>query len=308
MPLDQSMLNSVVRISSAGELLGSGSIVSVPSETIRGKRWPYLVTAHHVIRGQIEIEVEIPNPVALGDLYEPQPARHWRQPFDGVDLAVAPFFGRGDRRWEASRLDLDVLAPDLPPSLGAPVHYLAIFAPVGRPIARSGAVGALHVPIEGQGYRYEGHLVDCRSYAGFSGSPCFATQPVAMLDDLTSQPPEVPSRGESADAELASFGHCALMVGLFTAHYTDEDAVEHEHDRAGGHGVGVMLGARYVWEALMAEDARAERREWDEMHQAERKAVRRPMVEAAAHARNAEFERFEALTRQFATPPKPQAS
>jgi hypothetical protein len=40
MPLDPKVLNSVVRISSAGDLLGTGFIVGVESESIRGKLWP----------------------------------------------------------------------------------------------------------------------------------------------------------------------------------------------------------------------------------------------------------------------------
>ena len=45
MPLHPRLLNSVVRITSAGELRGSGSIVCVPSEAVPRKQWPYLVTA-----------------------------------------------------------------------------------------------------------------------------------------------------------------------------------------------------------------------------------------------------------------------
>jgi hypothetical protein len=44
MSLDPVLLNNVVRITSAGDLLGSGSFVAVRSESGSGIDWPYLVT------------------------------------------------------------------------------------------------------------------------------------------------------------------------------------------------------------------------------------------------------------------------
>jgi len=57
MPLDPRMLNTVVRISSHGDLLGTGSIISIASESIPGRRWPYVVTADHVVANQDGIEL-----------------------------------------------------------------------------------------------------------------------------------------------------------------------------------------------------------------------------------------------------------
>ncbi|MDE2104770.1 MAG: hypothetical protein KGL39_46465, partial [Patescibacteria group bacterium] len=91
MPLDPKVLNSVVRVSTAGDLQGTGFIVGVMSETIPGKIWPYLITAHHVIRSQVLIEIQVPDPLTMGALSAPVAVDDWTQPFKAVDLAVAPF-------------------------------------------------------------------------------------------------------------------------------------------------------------------------------------------------------------------------
>jgi hypothetical protein len=66
MPLDRRLLDSVVCISSAGDLLGSGSIVSVRSEATPQASWPYVVTAHHVVAKQVLVEIEVPDPLTNG--------------------------------------------------------------------------------------------------------------------------------------------------------------------------------------------------------------------------------------------------
>src|SRR5580698_9331317 len=91
MAIDLRMLNGVVRVTSAGTLLGTGSLVGVPSESDPRFRWPYVVTAHHVIKNQVEVELEVPDPLTHGTLFDPIPCTAWRQPLPGVDLAIAPF-------------------------------------------------------------------------------------------------------------------------------------------------------------------------------------------------------------------------
>jgi hypothetical protein len=68
MPLDRGMLDCAVRITSLGSLLGTGFLVTVPSETLAGVRWGYIVTAHHVVDKQIEIDVQAPDPDTAGAL------------------------------------------------------------------------------------------------------------------------------------------------------------------------------------------------------------------------------------------------
>jgi hypothetical protein len=73
------------------------------------------------------------------------------------------------------------------PFLGDRVHFVGLLAlPRARdmteknvPMVRSGTIGALyqeHVPVQWPGgsiRKVQAHLIDCRSYGGFSGAPCF---------------------------------------------------------------------------------------------------------------------------------------
>jgi hypothetical protein len=314
MPLQMGMLNSVVRITSHGDLLGTGSLVAVPSETIPGKRWPYVVTADHVVKNQTGIEVEVPDPTTFGVLYEPVQVETFGQPLPKVDLSIAQFPETKGRQWQASRLDMDVLWPDIPLSLGGPLHYLGIFEPVKRAMARTGAIATVKVPIvkpeppKQPVYEYEAALLDCRSYAGFSGSPCFVTQTITMLDEPLPRPPEVPTRPDGSDPELRAHGHYALMAGIFTAHYTDEgDEETNPAALISRYGVGIMLNIDYLWKALMTPEARLERQAWDAEHLAAQAAAGPPLVDAGAKAAESqsEWDRFEALTRKLVQTPKP---
>src|SRR5438132_8802514 len=70
MALSHSMMLSAVRIRGS-KGLGTGFLVTVRSETLPDHRWGYLVTAHHVIAKQTEINVQIPDAFGDGALYEP---------------------------------------------------------------------------------------------------------------------------------------------------------------------------------------------------------------------------------------------
>ncbi len=306
MPLHLGMLNSVVRITSHGDLLGTGSLVSVPSESIPGKRWPYVVTADHVVKNKPGVEVEAADPTTLGVLFPPEPVSTFRQPLPKVDLAIAQFPETPGRYWQAQRLDLDVLHPDIPLSLGGPLHYLGIFAPVARTMARTGAIATVKVAIKKPNYEYDAALLDCRSYAGFSGSPCFVTQTITLLDFPVPRPPGVPLLADGSEPELRTHGHYASMAGIFTAHYTDEgDEETNPEGLISRYGVGIMLNIDYVWKALMTDEARQERREWDAEHQAAQAAGQPPLQDAGAEP-SGEFENFENLTRQLVNTPKPK--
>jgi hypothetical protein len=235
------LLRNVVRITTAGDLLGSGSIVSVRSESGSGQQWPYLVTAHHVVRSQVLIEIDVPDPATdhlqTGISVDED---QWRQPLPDVDLAVAP--------------------------LGGTVHYLGIFASPDVPMARTATLGAYDVPIDkeenGHRYRYHADLLDCRSYKGFSGSPCLGMLTYAVLDNPAGMPPGVAPNPDGTRPQLVHTASYASFCGILTSHYSDEDSI----DAAGvvsRYGVGVMLPAHYIRHALCDETARSERRVWE---------------------------------------------
>ena len=258
MPLDPKMLNSVVRITSAGDLLGTGSIVAVASESIPGMRWPYLVTAHHVVKSQVLVEVDVLDPLSFGDWFDPIPVEDWRQPLPGIDLAIAPFPRARVPRYQAFALE-HFVPEGLVVPLGGPIYYLGIFAPLNVPMGRPANLGALDVSIVKDDYRYLADLVDCRSYRGFSGSPCVSTMPYAVLDgDSVELPPFTqPESDDGTTPTLGRISHVALFCGIFTAHYSDETAAEGVVSR---YGVGVMLACDWVRAALMTGYAVEERR------------------------------------------------
>jgi hypothetical protein len=263
--LDPILLNNVVRITTAGDLLGSGSIVSVRSES--GRERPYLVTAHHVVRSQILIEIDVPDPAGDG-LQEgiSVEAEHWRQPIADVDLAIAPFPYQHVARWQAFSLEEQFIDNDVVVPLGGTVHYLGIFASTGTPMARTGTIGAYDVPIDktenDRRYRYDADLLDCRSYSGFSGSPCLGVLTFAVLDRVAEIPAGVPPEPDGSPPSLGRTANLARFCGILTSHYSDECT-----EGAGGvvsrYGVGVMLPSHYIHAALTDQAARDERRERD---------------------------------------------
>jgi hypothetical protein len=164
-------------------------------------------------------------------------------------------------------------------------------------------LGALDIPIEQGGYSYRADLVDCRSYKGFSGSPCFATIEYAILDEpLPAQPGQV-QRADGTIPQLGQVAHLASFCGIFTAHYSDEALAEGIVSR---YGVGVMLPCDYVRDALMTDEAVNERRLADEELKARRAAEGPPLENAGAGDPENEWDRFEDLTRKLVQTPKPR--
>ncbi|MGO9763704.1 MAG: trypsin-like peptidase domain-containing protein [Solirubrobacteraceae bacterium] len=302
-----------MRITSAGELCGTGFIVSVASETIKGKRWAYLLTAHHVIANQADVAVEVPDPLVYGALYDPVSVDDWRQPLLKGDLAVAPFPDDPERRFHGIHLETAVMPDNIVPALGTVIHYIGIFAPLSVPMVRAGNLAAMAVPVDKGKYSYQAHLVDCRSYGGFSGSPCFAQLSYAVLDEPAKLPMPAPKRADGSSPTFAPLGYFAWLCGMFTAHYSDETTADGVVSR---YGVGVMMHPNEIRAALMAPEQRAERRKWDDEHTSAKEAAMPPVEDAGGMLSDVvetdrdegdEFERFENLTRQLVQTPKPAA-
>ena len=268
MSLHPVLLNNVVRITSAGDMIGSGSIVSVRSESGSGIDWPYLVTAHHVIRSQVVIEIDVPDPARRDELQKGIVVDNdqWRQPIPGVDLAVAPFPHDKVDRWQAFSMETQFVDDGVVVPLGGTVHYLGIFAPPDVPMARTGTIGAYDVVIEktenGHRYSYNADLLDCRSYKGFSGSPCLGTLTYAVIDRPVPLPAGVPLNPDGSEPKLVRTASLASFCGMLTSHYSDEQAVDAD-GAVSRYGVCVMLPALYVRVALTDEIARTERHRWD---------------------------------------------
>ncbi len=286
-------------------VIGTGFFVTVPSLTDRAVRYGYAITAHHVIDGQTKVEIEVPNPFGNSELYEPQVLGGWEQPLAGVDLAIASFDHRNEDQivYAALELERQVLPPDQLPLLGANVHYIGFFEPLNRVMARSGTIGAIDQEgIDLGEYEYTAHLVDCRSYNGFSGSPCFVETRYA---GLTPTRPNLPLPSDwLATTPLGEIQYFAFLCGIFTCHV--------ESPNPGGtvsrYGVGTMLRSQEIWRALMTDEMQKQRA--DEDARLDEPASDSPRVEKVHSGGKSmsddEFARFEELARQLANTPKPR--
>jgi hypothetical protein len=299
MPLPLESLQAAVRITSFGDLLGTGFLVRVLSDAGLGS-YSYLITPHHVIRNHVGIEVEVPNPFTNGALYAPVPVGDWRQPLEGVDLAVAPYLDGEQRNHHA--VCSEAIWPGHP-DLGARIYYIGMFEPLNRPIARSGTTAALEqegIRHSSGAYDFPAHLVDCRSYRGFSGSPCSMEIAFARLNGK-----DVPEWIPQEDRPVAGMNYYTLLCGMFTSHYTDEDSPQAE-GVISRYGVGVMLPSRFILEALMTDDACNERRQWDGERSAAKSQQQPPLQDASARSAKTsdEFFRFEDLAQKLVQVPK----
>ena len=300
MALGPNTLWSAIRVTSAGDLVGTGSIVSVPSETVEGWRWCYAVTAHHVVSNNVEIAVEVPD-AFTGTLHRPLKLTDWRQPFRGVDLAIAPFRFALSQPFRGCHLEDQALPSNELPALAAPIFYIGIFEPLDMPVVRGGHLSSMPTLITKPNYEYHAHLVDCRSYEGFSGSPCYVELRHPVVNRRVKPPGPVPEEAHGAEySPIASF---AMLAGIFTAHFDKEE----DDGKISRYGVGLMLPVRYIREALMTDEARQERATWDAERQAEKAAGGPELKDVAVQDvtdESSEFERFEDLTRKLVNTPK----
>jgi hypothetical protein len=256
MPLGPYMIHTVVRIIGdwrdpktsklARRVCGTGFYVRVPSEAGDG-HYSYIVTAHHVVDGQPNLDLVFPDPYNPGQVYPAQKTEgaDWKQPIKGVDLAVLPF-ARPDGFWvNALEVGKNIL-PGLPPDalLGMPFYYVGLLEPVDRPMVRSGTLGAIYqAGVEHtDDYEYVCHLADCRSYKGFSGSPCFLEIAMPGLEEV--EPPLPPEPG------LGKVGHMKYahpVCGMVTWHLEPPK----DHPESSLFGVVAILPNDYIWKALV---------------------------------------------------------
>lgn len=315
MPLHPSNLDVPVRIigdipdktSKLGQrrgVVGTGFLCAVPSNNLPGWRYGYIVTAHHVIADQNRVDVQAPIPNSNGmALQDPITVWDWEQPLADVDLAVARFGGQYEGLYAGLETNRRFLPPDVSPSLGGVIHYVGILDPEDRVMARSGTIGALDQ--EGidhpDGYVYKTHLVDCRSYAGFSGSPCFAEFAFPELEavDLSKLPID---RDPGDTAPRGTMEYISWFCGMLTWHLADDRQPEH----ASVYGVVAMLPHYEIWRGLMT--FQDEQDALDEVNAAKKTGPTPTNLSVAGDGPDSEseFGRFEALARGLVNTPKPK--
>lgn len=243
--------------------VGTAFCVVVPSERLAGVRHGYIITTHHVIADLDweRIDVRVPDPERGGELQGPRLVLGWRQPIPNLDLALAPFPLAGESLIPAVELGRHLLElrPSVP-MIGMPFYYVGLFARLDRMMVRPGTIGAVdqrdinHDPA--YAYDYTAHLVDCRSYGGFSGSPCFLELPYPGLE---AKPP-TPFPPDPSDPVIGRMQYMHLLCGMFAEHFDDPT----DPMKARSHlGVGILVRSDEIIAALMTDEARAERAQKD---------------------------------------------
>ena len=210
-----------------------------------GDDWAYAVTAHHVIEGQKKIEIQAPDPAHPGITSPPIEVDGWQHPVKELDLALAPLPRESGFPIMTLRLGWQVVPDlDMAPHLGSTFQYVGLLAPLDRPMVRSGTIGAVDqtgVPHDSEDYGYTCHLADCRSYGGFSGSPCFLEIPFASLTEKC-LPPWLPA----ASGPVGRITYTHVLCGMFTEHLDSEDPM----NAVSRLGVGIMLRAPDIVRAI----------------------------------------------------------
>jgi hypothetical protein len=259
----------------------------------------YLLTANLVIDAKTVVEIVIHNPYIDGLRSQRIPVTGWKQPLKHVDIAVAAFPSPPSGLMAIAYQDFlkepDYLFP------GSLIYYIGIFEPWDRAMARSGRIGARdqsNLKLKG-GYRYPAHLVDCRSYKGFSGSPCFVELPFAGLSPTPARPDAIPDDA----GPVGDMHHVAQLCGMFTAHADDDEDGADDERAVSRYGIGVMLRVEEIKEALMAKDFQEQRRNGDAEYAASKESEG-PQLENASVETPDEFSRFEGLTRNLIKVPK----
>jgi hypothetical protein len=276
--------------------VGTGFIASLTSEvgsalgTASGiLSHNYVVTCAHVVRPQLarQAPIEIKTR-GMGNEILLVETGDWQFPDDPkIDLAVAEFQAAivpdgppGDRQIVLDSCKLDDPQESITHEnaaalqLGGEILYVGLLYPIeqmalaGVPMVRSGTIGALYVPeinytiaSTGEEYEYTGHLIDCRSYEGFSGSPVFMLQHFPYVQD-----------GGPGVGPLMGLLHKVFLFAMFTGHLSDNLVPEASEDEIRSRfGVGTALPIDYIREFVMSDPDLSDNRKKREAEWAKRK-------------------------------------
>lgn len=279
--------------------IGTGFVLNMPSR-LDNLRFEYIVTASHVVYEAAETYARFRT--KDGGLKDVQ-IHEWVHHARGADVAMTPF--RADTDLHLLNIPVSALTADGPwrPNLGERVYFLGLLAMFedmaerNVPMVRSGTIGALDqkdVPVDFSGAprRIDAHLIDCRSYGGFGGSPCFFQRDHPVVSTSLPVPPV----------------HATLLLGLVYGHFDMWKATRVKGDLAYepgsveaplNTGVGLITPAEKILEVLMMEELAEERDRIEQKHNAAE-----PEGATLDKAGETEFERFERLARKIMQVPK----
>jgi hypothetical protein len=253
--------------------IGTGFVVSFPSVEVEGLTFEYVVTASHVVQAETETWARFRQQPHLGGVHD-HPVRGWVH-HPRADVSLAPLRGHGRHELHLKHIPADMfLGPGTKPIGAFPgerVYFLGLlpFGSLGEqnvPMVRSGTLGAWeveNVPIgpDQNRRRVTAHLIDCRSYAGFSGSPCFIqadVQAPAVYDGITARLQHETYLVELVNGHFDLWGKTRLIGDL----PLEAGSIEAQVNS----GVGVvtpvhMIEETYEMEELVEDRQRLEERE-----------------------------------------------
>ena len=298
------------------EIDGTAFLVSLDNQA-------YAVTAAHVVsRKDVDYFVRVPlKGGGVKDLHVP---KWWKNDQKLKDVAVAPILLPDNQDMVAS--DPPHFADDpswaddklfdgegIDPQLGDIVYFIGLLQNVGAmvesntPMVRAGTLGRLMqedcpvVTPEKVVIYITAHLIDCRSFGGFSGSPVYLQQSRAGIVKRKDGSPGITTRYRTA------------LFGMIGGHYDDYAAVENTYGKSDhltvpvNTGVGYVIPVEFIRETLMKEELIAMRTEAKEREAAERGRKNAGTMDAVSLSDEpSEFERFEDLTRKLINTPKPK--
>jgi hypothetical protein len=296
--------------------IGTFLLIQIPTGVDRARKYTFFVTALHVVQEHLRVVALIrgrAGPIRW------DVSGGWFVPDDPtVDLAVLPL-PAVEKNSLIAAIPLDVATDsiNLMSKYGEPTFFVGLLEPVRStverlvPVVRHGTLAAFHQPGVTWGTRSDPDkwgpsvvdLIDCRSWAGFSGSPCFILPHWpgprsesmglgAVMPDRWAEDFEALS-GHGADQLGVDYYFIALM-GVFVG-YIHETSI------------GVVLPVEYLTRLIESEDLLAWRADQDEKTRQRRAAagevIEEQMVEhtAPSYGREAFLADLRAVVRRTDT-------
>ena len=259
----------------SGDLMATGFIVSVPSEKIPNRYYPYFVTAKHVVeplagRGSYilvnKIGGGVTNLPIQGDnnLYP-----YWEHPSDkSADVAIFLIGECAEADVGAIMISDFMTADDLSSKrigIGDEVFITGLFTEApgttrNQPILRHGNIAMLpseQIQTE-LGYA-DVYLIEARSIGGLSGSPVYA-RPTVLMACTNTNGSTVPFYGLGT----------SKLLGLVHGHWDIKESeinspkIIHNREHGVNYGVAIVVPAYKILETLNHPDLIEIRNKWDE--------------------------------------------
>lgn len=303
MPLDDTYRRATVfvrvKVMHKWETVGTGFFVVIPNEGNPDQHHCYVVTAAHVVDGEPSTFIRFR---AIDENIMDKKVAQWVI-HPTADVAVAEIWF--DPLEDATLVPFNAFllqdALDLAPTrprLGTTVYFIGQLGGVPSmdkamiPMVRSGTIGAMNQPVrDRKGITRVVHLIDCKSFYGFSGSPCVCQELLFMRD-------------EGVDPVMVER---TRLMGLLTAHFDDTERQMGEPTMKIHVGVGIVQPVERVRELIYGTELQDLRRD-----KLEELSGRTDTLDSLGHLTGEQelsdnmsgYERFESLPRAFHQIPK----